>query len=87
MFCSVVAVFFEYVSEIVNVLQLHNIAKKIWVSQNPGGACALPCTCLRAPMKRSQLIFVCNFVINQQILMVDLEVNGTYDSMNFTHLT
>jgi len=36
-------------------------------------------------------MFVCNFVKNQQILthfsLLDLEMNGTCDSMNFTHLT
>jgi len=41
--------------------------------------------------KRSQLPFVCNFVKNQRILMyfspLDLEMNGTYDSISFTHLT
>ena len=35
----------------------------------------------REPLKTSQLIFVCNFVKNQQILMqfslLDLEMNGT----------
>jgi len=42
-------------------------------------------------VKRSQLIFVRNFVKNQRILMqsslIDLEMNDTCDSMNFTHLT
>jgi len=42
-------------------------------------------------IKRSQLIFVSNFIKNQRILMqfspLDLEVNGTCDSMNVTHLT
>jgi len=41
--------------------------------------------------KRSQLIFVCNFVKNQRILMhfslLDLPMNDTWDGMNFTHLT
>jgi len=41
--------------------------------------------------KHSQLIFVCNFVKNQQILMqfslLDLSTNDTRDSVNFTHLT
>jgi len=42
-------------------------------------------------IKRSQLNFVCNFVKNQRILMqfsvVDLEMNDTCDSINFTNLT
>jgi len=42
-------------------------------------------------IKTSQLIFVCNCIKNQQILMqfslLDLEMNDTCDSMNFTHLT
>jgi len=42
-------------------------------------------------VKRSQLIFFRNFVKNQLILMqfslIDLEMNGTCDSMNFTHFT
>jgi len=42
-------------------------------------------------IKRSQVIFVCNFVKNQRILMqfslIDLEMNGTCESMNFTHFT
>jgi len=40
---------------------------------------------------RSQLIFVCNFVKNQRILMqfslLELTMNDTCDSMNFTHIT
>jgi len=39
--------------------------------------------------KRSQLIFFCNFMKNQWILMLfsllDLAVNDTYDGMNFTN--
>jgi len=39
----------------------------------------------------SQLIFICNFVKDQRILMqfslIDLEINDTCDNMNFTHLT
>ena len=39
----------------------------------------------------SQLIFVCNFVKDQRILMqfslLDLTMNDTGDSMNFTRLT
>jgi len=42
-------------------------------------------------IKRSQLIFVCNFVKNQQILvqfsLLHLQMNDTCDSINFTHLT
>jgi len=42
-------------------------------------------------IKSSQLIFVCNFVKNQLILMqfslLDFEMNDTCASMNFTHLT
>jgi len=42
-------------------------------------------------MTRCQLIFVGNFVKNQRILnafsLLDLEMNDTCDSMNFTHLT
>jgi len=42
-------------------------------------------------IKRSQLIFVCNFAKNQRILvqvsLLDLKMNGTCDVMNFTHLT
>jgi len=45
----------------------------------------------REPQKRSQLIFVCNFVKIQRILMqflvLDLIINDTCDGMNFTHLT
>jgi len=41
--------------------------------------------------KRSQLIFVRNFVKNQRILMhfslLDLAMNDTRDGVNFTHLT
>ena len=41
--------------------------------------------------KRRQLIFVCNFVKNQGILMqfwlLDLTMNDTPDGMNLTHLT
>ena len=41
--------------------------------------------------KRSQHIFVHNFVKNQQILMqfslLELTMNDTCDGMNFTHLT
>jgi len=41
--------------------------------------------------KGSKLIFVCNFIENQQILMqfsrLDLEMNSTCNNMNFTHLT
>jgi len=41
--------------------------------------------------KRSQLIFVCNFMKNQRILMqfslLELTMNDTCDGMNFTHLT
>ena len=41
--------------------------------------------------KRSQLIFVCNFVKNQWILMqfslLELTMDDTCDGMNFTHLT
>jgi len=41
--------------------------------------------------KQSQLIFVCNFVKNQRILMqfslLELMMNDTSDGMNFTHLT
>jgi len=40
--------------------------------------------------KRSQLIFVRNFVKNQRILMqislLDLAMNDTRDGKNFTHL-
>jgi len=39
----------------------------------------------------SQLIFVCNFVKIQRILVqfsvLDLTMNDTCDGMNFTHLT
>jgi len=42
-------------------------------------------------IKRSQLIFACNFVKNQHILMqfalLDFKMNGTCDDMNFAHLT
>jgi len=42
-------------------------------------------------IKRSQLVFVCNFVKNQQILMqfslLDFKMNDTCGGMNFTHLT
>jgi len=42
-------------------------------------------------IERSQLIFVSNFVKNQRILMqfspIDLEMNGTCESMNIVHLT
>jgi len=42
-------------------------------------------------IKRSQLIFACNFVKNQRILMqlslINLEMNVTCNSMNATHLT
>jgi len=42
-------------------------------------------------IKRSQLIFVCNFVKKQPILMqfslLGLQMNDTCDSINFTHLT
>ena len=41
--------------------------------------------------KWSQLIFVCNFVKNQRMLMqfslLELTMNDTCDGMNFTHLT
>jgi len=41
--------------------------------------------------KKSQLIFVCSFVkyqrISMQFSLIDLEMNGTCDCMNFTHLT
>jgi len=41
--------------------------------------------------KKSQLIFVCNFVKNQLILMqfslLDLTMNDTHGGMNLTHLT
>ena len=40
--------------------------------------------------KRSQLIFLCNFVKNQLILMqfslLKLTMNDTCDGMNFTYL-
>jgi len=46
---------------------------------------------LREPQKWSQLIFVCNFVKNQWILMqftlLELAMTDTCDGMNFTHLT
>jgi len=42
-------------------------------------------------IKRSQLIFVHNFIKNQWILMqfslLDLEVSGIFDIINFTHFT
>jgi len=42
-------------------------------------------------IKRSQLVLVCNFVKNQRFLMqfslLDLEMNGTCDSMNVTYPT
>ena len=42
-------------------------------------------------IKRTQLIFVCNFVKNQWILIQFhcqiFKMNGTCDDMNFTHLT
>jgi len=42
-------------------------------------------------IKKGQLIFLCNFVKNQWILMqfslLDLQINDTCDIMNFTHLT
>jgi len=42
-------------------------------------------------IKRSQLVFVCNFVKNQRILMqfslLDFKMNDTCGAMNFTHLT
>jgi len=41
--------------------------------------------------KKGAYIFVCNFIKMQWILMqfslIDLEMNGTWDSMNFIHLT
>jgi len=41
--------------------------------------------------KKSQLIFLCNFVKDQRILMqfslLDLQMNVTCDIVNFTHLT
>jgi len=41
--------------------------------------------------KRSQLIFVCNYVKNQRILMqfslLGLTMNDTRDGMNLSHLT
>ena len=41
--------------------------------------------------KRSHLIFVCNFVKNQRILMqfslLDFEMNDTCERVNFTYLT
>ena len=41
-------------------------------------------------IKRSQLIFFCSFVKNQQILirfsLLDLQVNVIFDGMTFTHL-
>jgi len=41
--------------------------------------------------KRSQLIFVYNFVKDQRILMqfslLELAMNGTCNGMSFTHLT
>jgi len=41
--------------------------------------------------KRSQVIFVCNFVKNQEIFMpfslLDLERYGTCEDMDLTHLT
>jgi len=50
--------------------------------------------CTVSHKKRSQLIFVCNFVRNKRILMYpgsfhlfDLTMNDTRDSENFTHLT
>jgi len=43
------------------------------------------------PWKRNQLIFVCNFVKNQRILMqfslLELTMNDTCEGMNFVHLT
>ena len=43
------------------------------------------------PLKVSWLIFVRNFVKNQQVLMqfslLDLTMNDTSDGMNLTHLT
>jgi len=42
-------------------------------------------------IKRSQPIFLCNFVKNQLILMqfplLDLQMNDTCKCMNFIHLT
>jgi len=47
--------------------------------------------CTPSAIKRSQLIFVCNFVKNQQILMqfslLGCKMNDTCEDMNFTHLT
>jgi len=47
--------------------------------------------CTPVAIKRSELIFVSNFAKNQQISMefslLDLEMNDTCDSINFTHLT
>jgi len=41
--------------------------------------------------KEPTYFFVCNFVINQGILiqfsLIDLEMNGTCDSVHFTDLT
>ena len=41
--------------------------------------------------KKSQLVFIYNFVKNQRILMqlslFDFKMNGTCKGMNFTHLT
>ena len=51
----------------------------------------LECQTTPWAIKRSQLIFLCNFVKNQWILMqfslLDLQMNVTCDIMNFTHLT
>jgi len=43
-------------------------------------------------IKRSQLVFVCNFVKNQRILiqffsLLDFEMNDTCEGMNLTHVT
>jgi len=42
-------------------------------------------------IKSSQLVFVCNFVKNQQILMqlslLDFQMNDTCEGINFSHLT
>jgi len=49
------------------------------------------CPCTPRDIKRSQLIFFCNFIENQQILirfsLLDLQMNVTSDGMTFTHLT
>jgi len=67
-------------------LWLFTVSRRCSVMTNHQGSICTPWA-----IKRSQLVFVYNFVKNKRILLqislLDLEMNDACDGMNFTHLT